>query len=108
MLDLASYKSQLIDLRQELTQRVKAIEKDLHHVEEKVEQDFAEQATQRENDDVLNSLDNDAKSKLIAIDKALLRINNGDYGFCEKCGEAIDENRLNAIPFAIRCVECAD
>ncbi len=108
MLDLAHYKSLLIDLRQELTKRVKAIEKDLHHVEEKVEQDFAEQATQRENDDVLNSLDNDAKDKLIAIDKALLRIETGDYGYCEECGEAIDEKRLKAIPFAIRCIDCAD
>lgn len=101
-------KAHLIELRNQLTHRVHAIEKDLHHTEEKVEQDFAEQATQRENDDVLNSLDNEAKEKIIQIDNALLRVQNGTYGQCEKCGEDIDEKRLAAIPYASRCIECAD
>ncbi len=107
MPDLDSYKSQLISLRNELTRRSDAISKDLHHEEIAIEKDFAEQATQRENDEVLNSLDADARNKIMQIDKALLRIKNGEFGICEKCGVEIDEKRLEAIPYASRCIGCA-
>jgi len=41
-----------------------------------------------------------------AIDAALLRIANGSYGRCSRCGEAIDVLRLQAAPTAQRCVPC--
>ncbi len=108
MLDTAHYKAELKALRQTLSQRLGAIHKDLHHEEETVEKDFAEQATQRENEDVLKSLDNETQQTIMAIDKALLRIESGEYGFCETCGEAISEQRLQAVPFATHCIECAE
>jgi hypothetical protein len=61
---MTSYQSiakQLEALREELTQRIDAIEKDVHHKKEPVEKDFAEQVTQRENDDVLSAIDNEAQ-----------------------------------------------
>lgn len=40
-------------------------------------------------------------SKLVAdIDQALLRIEEGSYGICARCGKPIDERRLDAIPTA--------
>lgn len=40
-------------------------------------------------------------SKLVAdIDQALLRIKEGSYGLCARCGNPIDERRLEAIPTA--------
>jgi DnaK suppressor protein len=40
-------------------------------------------------------------SKLVAdIDQALLRIKEGSYGICARCGKPIDERRLEAIPTA--------
>lgn len=40
-------------------------------------------------------------SKLVAdIDQALLRIEEGSYGICARCGKAIDERRLEALPTA--------
>lgn len=73
----------LQNLRDELMQRIVAIEKDVHHKEQPVEKDFAEQVTQRENDDVLNALDDEAKQTVIQIDAALKRITEGNYGICE-------------------------
>ena len=107
MPDLDNYKSLLISLRNELTKRSNAISKDLHHEDIAIEKDFAEQATQRENDEVLNSLDADARNKIMQIDKALLRIKNGEFGICEECGAHIDEKRLQAIPYASHCIACA-
>ena len=42
------------------------------------------------------------------IDEALERMEEGTYGTCERCGEAIDPARLEAIPYAIRCVRCEE
>ena len=40
------------------------------------------------------------------IDEALRRLNEGTYGFCEDCERPISPERLKAVPFARRCVEC--
>jgi RNA polymerase-binding transcription factor len=40
------------------------------------------------------------------IDQALLRIKEGNYGFCARCGKAIDEKRLEAMPWARYDAQC--
>jgi DnaK suppressor protein len=47
-------------------------------------------------------------AQLRAIDEALLRIDEGRYGTCKDCEEEISLGRLNAIPFALRCVDCQE
>jgi DnaK suppressor protein len=46
------------------------------------------------------------QSRLKAIEEALSRIEEGTYGICEDCEGEIPLGRLNAMPFAFRCVEC--
>lgn len=49
----------------------------------------------------------DARAHLIQdIRAALDAINDGTYGFCESCEEHIPIKRLNAVPWARRCVRC--
>lgn len=40
------------------------------------------------------------------IDQALLRIREGSYGVCARCGEVIDERRLEAVPTARYDAKC--
>jgi len=35
-------------------------------------------------------------------------MDDGDYGNCIDCGREIKAARLEALPFALRCIECAD
>ena len=47
------------------------------------------------------------ESQLIdEIDDAMLRIDNGTYGRCDRCGKPIDEERLKAMPTARYDAEC--
>ena len=48
------------------------------------------------------------QAQLRAVEEALLRIEDGVYGICEDCGEEIPIDRLNAMPFALRCVDCQE
>ncbi len=41
------------------------------------------------------------------IDAALRRVEDGEYGYCVECGEAIDPKRLQIDPAAPRCQACA-
>lgn len=107
MIDTALYESRLRKLREEMTTRIEAIETDLQHRETPVEKDFAEQATQAENNEVLDALDGEARATVFKIDSALARISEGSYGICQACGGAISAQRLEAIPYTILCIECA-
>lgn len=40
------------------------------------------------------------------IDDALVRLAAGTYGSCAACGSEIDDRRLRALPFAVRCRSC--
>ena len=102
------FKQQLLDLREEYNRKIGEIDSDVHHKNEPVEKDFAEQATQRENDDVLNALSQDAKQIVSQINSALHRIETGDYGFCTECGAEISEERLKIVPYAALCIKCAE
>ncbi len=44
--------------------------------------------------------------RLRLIDSALSRIQNGRYGACMKCGKKIPSERLEAIPYALMCIDC--
>ncbi|NIO69369.1 MAG: TraR/DksA family transcriptional regulator [Anaerolineae bacterium] len=48
-----------------------------------------------------------AKVKLEKLEAALQRIEEGTYGVCEACGQAIEPERLAALPIATLCIACA-
>lgn len=71
------------------------------------ESDSTERAVQRQNQEVVDALGNDAREDLVRIDAALQRIAAGTYGKCTTCGEMIAPARLEAYPLAARCIDCA-
>jgi len=58
-----------------------------------------------ERDHELTVLRNE-RDKLAQIERALGRIDDGTYGVCESCGEAIGKMRLMAFPRATLCMTC--
>jgi DnaK suppressor protein len=44
--------------------------------------------------------------QLELVDEALARIDAGSYGRCIRCGEPIAPDRLDALPWAARCIDC--
>ncbi len=48
-----------------------------------------------------------AEGKVKSIESALQKIENGTYGLCERCKEAIDPERLKILPHTTLCVKCA-
>ena len=46
------------------------------------------------------------KKTLTQIEEAMQRLENGMYGKCVQCGEAIDPERLEVLPYATHCFYC--
>ena len=65
--------------------------------------DLASDARDREISTILTDRE---RNKLLAIDEALERLDDGSYGVCEECGADIAEGRLAALPFTRLCVTC--
>ncbi|WP_440877565.1 TraR/DksA family transcriptional regulator [Thalassotalea sp. PLHSN55] len=99
-------------LKSEFTQRIVELQKRV----DSIHQDFAngrnadwsEQARERENDEVLNALESEAKVEIQQLSNAITLIESGHYGICQTCGEAIAKQRLAVQPAAIKCINCAD
>jgi DnaK suppressor protein len=41
------------------------------------------------------------------VERALLRVEAGEYGLCESCGKSIPIERLDILPYSTLCVDCA-
>jgi DnaK suppressor protein len=61
----------------------------------------------QETDMSLELRSRDREGKLVKkINEALERLEDGDYGYCEKCGEEVGVSRLEARPTAELCIDC--
>ena len=99
-------------LKDELEGRPAALQARLTSIKKDVTRehsgDSAEQAQERENDEVVDAIGNETAQSIRGVTAALERIADGSYGICENCGDQIGQARLEIVPEATRCVACAD
>ena len=103
---LEGIKRALLNKRQELvshqnTQLSALYSPDKHHLA-----DLEEMSSDTSDTDSLCALVDIGSSTLAEIDAAIERIDQGTYGVCELCEEAIDPDRLEVLPFASLCIKC--
>ncbi len=106
--DLESLRSRLQQRRRlilEASRRAVAEIDQLRSAERDPEVEEGSQSEQQQFD--LSQLGEVEQREIGQIDAALERIEAGRYGLCRDCGEAIDAGRLEALPFALDCTECA-
>ncbi|MFT5482278.1 MAG: DnaK suppressor protein [Halieaceae bacterium] len=89
----------------ELKQRLAHVRKD---VTKPLSSDFSEQATERENDEVLEEIARETQMSIQEIRLALKRLEGDRYGRCRACESAIEEKRLAILPGTSLCAECAE
>lgn len=88
----------------ELVQRAEIIEDDLRH---ELDDDLPEQAIDLADDEALAGVDEVLRRKIGDIRNTLRRIKDGSYGTCANCGKEIRAGRLEALPTATLCIDCA-
>lgn len=104
---MTNRKAELETLRADLKARLSRFEAHQHREDGALDKDFEEQATQTQNDEVVDSLETETREELVQIERALERIDQGLGDECESCGEPIDPRRLQVLPYTTVCVDCA-
>ncbi len=107
MKDYQAIKNNLLLSRSEIVERLRRVENHLRHSDKPLDDDFAEQAIERANDQVLEVLDENMRNEVIQIDHAIDLMEQGKYGICEFCQNTINEKRLEALPYTTVCINCA-
>ncbi len=103
MVDISKIQDQLKSRLETLNQRIGEIEGDLRTAPSA---NWEEQATETQGDQVLEGVEGSALIEAQQVHAALTRIDAGTYGECSTCVEPIGENRLQALPYAIQCMDC--
>jgi len=99
-LKLVNWRDELVEESRETITNLQAEVRDVG--------DEAERAT-RETENSLELRTRDRYRKLInKINKTLIRLDDGDYGYCEETGEEIGLNRLEARPIATLCLDAQE
>jgi DnaK suppressor protein len=95
----------LVARRDELNRRLGGDLNDLLHQSWK-SGDSADMAFDSGSEEVSSQLAELESRELAQIDRALKRLQAGDYGTCEACQKKIPMARLNALPFSTTCIQC--
>lgn len=101
------FRVKLVTWRDELVEGSRETINNLQHEVRDVG-DEAERAT-RETENSLELRTRDRYRKLInKINKALIQLDEGDYGYCTETGEEIGIQRLQARPIATLCLDAQE
>ncbi len=104
MPNIAKIKKQLEEKLRELTARAEEIDDDLSRA---ADDDWEEHAVEAEGDEVLEQVGDVTLDEIRQIKYALNQIEAGTYGVCTTCEGPIGKERLEALPFATRCIACS-
>ena len=97
----------LNDLKRDILSNLVASNEDFKDIVEAMDpKDLADVASDDMDRKIIEAIGSQELSRLRMIDSALTRIQQEKYGLCMKCGKKIPHPRLEAIPYALMCIEC--
>jgi DnaK suppressor protein len=105
---LEQYRRNLLRKREDLLGLLQRTELDGRVAEEEGTQDLADKAASAYTKEFLFHQSSNDRTILQLIDEALHRIEEGDYGECQRCGGPMQIKRLDAVPWARHCIPCQE
>lgn len=108
MLPVEDIRKKLFAQRRNLFRQATQTEDELLWLETDVESEVQERGQGERMVRMLDRLDERMKAEIEAIDRALVKLETGQYGRCEQCGKDIPQSRLEAVPAAFMCMACAE
>ena len=103
---LASLRRRLLRRRSTLMEQIQRRMRQQQRLSNGHVADSADMASAEADDGVTFAFTEAESGELAQVDDALERIESGEYGRCELCGELIGLERLKALPFAGLCLDC--
>ncbi|HAF12815.1 MAG TPA: RNA polymerase-binding protein DksA [Blastocatellia bacterium] len=102
------FRDRLLDRRDSLVGQVQQAELYSRERDSEATQDPADMAANAYTKELLVSMSDNDRQLLNLIDEALERMDDSGFGKCIRCGQALPEKRLQAVPWARHCVRCQE
>lgn len=106
--ELKKFKEILDQRRSEITAQAASVAEPVYSFKEEDLLDEVDLASSESDQNMNIRLRDRERILLKKIDKALVKIEAGDYGICESCGEDISTRRLEARPVTDLCIRCKE
>jgi len=103
-----AYRERLVEQRREIMDLYQSDVRAGQASTDEGTEDIVDRANNSYNRELMFSLSDAERQRLLDIDGALERIEEGGYGSCANCGREIGERRLEAVPWARFCVDCQE
>jgi DnaK suppressor protein len=103
---LQAFRKELLDQRERLLVEVRQKRAEAAEMVDEGVPDPGDASVSEDLRDLLHRLGDNKREQILAIDSALERMDQGDYGYCAECGEEINIKRLEIQPDALWCVDC--
>jgi DnaK suppressor protein len=104
---LKKMKTSLVALKKEILKNLASESEDFRTIIEDMDpKDLADIAADDIDRKTLEALGTQELRRLQLIESALARIENKKYGLCARCSKKIPRERLEAIPYALLCIDC--
>ena len=104
---IARMDKSLMELKREIISNLLASNEDFKEIVEAMDpKDLADVASDDIDRKMIEAIGSQDLKRLRMIDSALTRIQQGKYGLCMKCNKKIPQPRLEAIPYALMCIDC--
>ena|SRR5579872_2429958 len=103
-----SYRQRLLAKERELLSGITRAGREGRRVAAFGAQDTADEADRCYTKESLFQQSSSAHDLLILVKAALRRDEEGEFGVCVECGEAVQAKRLEAVPWARHCVRCQE
>ncbi len=100
------FRKLLLDRQRELMQDYNVSKGDTRAHPDSGTEDYIDYAVNSYAKEFLLSLTEMDRKQLLLVEEALRRIDRGEYGRCQQCGEEISRKRLEVAPWARHCVRC--
>ena len=100
-------RSNLMELLEELDERLKQITGDVNVVEQTSDRDCSNHAMETEQVRTVETLNDSIRDEIDKVEQAISRIDSGTYGICLICGQPIKKEQLHTMPYSFECTHCA-
>jgi len=102
------FRKRLLQIREEIVGQLRQRGVSAQEIGQDGIQDIGDESVTISNRHLLMSLSQNERAKLMEVDEALDRIENGNFGICEECEEPIPLKRLEVMPDARYCIRCQE
>lgn len=107
--ELKHFQKLLLDERDEVLTEIMESDEDAKNLIENDMinvNDSVDEATSTITQTILSTMSKNNQQKILAIEAALRRIIENNYGICITCGSKITKERLEAVPWVTKCITC--